>query len=123
MGLDSPELKEKGFEMEIETDGSNLSQGQRQVISFIRAIEKNRKIVILDEATANVDVETERLFQQAVDVHFKDSTMLIIAHRIQTVMGCDKICVFDAGKIIEFDSPDNLLKIEGGVFKELCQEL
>jgi len=89
----------------------------------VRAVEKNRKFIILDEATANVDVETERLFSEALKTHFADSTMIIIAHRIQTVINCDKICVFDAGKIVEFDSPQNLLKKEHSVFKELCQQL
>ena len=123
MGLDNQEFLEKGLDMHVEIDGSNLSQGQRQVISFIRAVERNRKIIILDEATANIDVETERLFQKAVTDHFKNSTMMIIAHRIQTVMTCDKICVFDQGTIIEYDTPKNLLKKKDGVFKELCQEL
>ena len=119
MGLDSEELREKGMDMMVENDGGNLSQGQKQIISFVRAVEKNRRIIILDEATANVDVETERLFSEALKAHFADSTMIIIAHRIQTVINCDKICVFDAGKIVEFDSPQNLLRKEGSIFKEL----
>lgn len=123
MGLDNEDLREKGMDMMIENDGENFSQGQKQIISFVRAVEKNRKFIILDEATANVDVETERLFSEALKAHFTDSTMIIIAHRIQTVINCDKICVFDAGKIVEFDSPQNLLKKEHSVFKELCQEL
>ena len=71
MGLDCEELSKQGLNMKIEAGGENLSQGQRQVISFARAVQKNRKIVILDEATANVDVETEKLFQEAVEKHFK----------------------------------------------------
>lgn len=114
---------ENGLDMDIESDGSNLSVGQRQLVCFARILVKKRKLVILDEATANVDLTTEGNVQEMLLQGFKESTMFIIAHRLQTVMHCDRIMVLKFGRIIEFDSPRNLLKTEGGYFRELWERM
>lgn len=123
MGLDNPNLAKRGLEMKIEPDGSNLSQGEKQIVSFVRSLHNKRKVVIFDEATSNLDMKTEELFQEQIKIHFADSTMMVIAHRIQTVMGCDRILVFDDGKIAEFDTPNNLRKNPNSVFSKLCEKL
>lgn len=123
LGLDNQSLVKKGLEMEVEPEGGNLSQGEKQIISFVRALHNRRRVVIFDEATSNLDMKTEELFQAKTEEYFKDSTMMIIAHRIQTVMNCDKILVFDDGKVAEFDSPENLRKDPESVFSKLCEKL
>ena len=124
MGLDNnAEFKKGGLTMELSADGGNLSQSERQIVSFIRTIHKKRTVIIFDEATSNVDLKTEKLFQKKIDEHFQGSTMLVIAHRLQTVMQCDKILVFDDGKIVEYDSPGNLRANKNSHFSKLCQRM
>ena len=77
--------------MQIDADGSNLSVGEKQMICFARILLSRRKLVILDEATANIDLQTEGYIQKFLLNGFPDSTMFIIAHRVQTVLHCDKI--------------------------------
>lgn len=95
------------LEMQIDSDGSNLSIGEKQIICFARILLSRRKLVILDEATANIDLQTEGYIQNFLISGFSDSTMFIIAHRVQTVLHCDKILVLRFGEIIEFDTPEN----------------
>ncbi|XP_006459320.1 hypothetical protein AGABI2DRAFT_66472, partial [Agaricus bisporus var. bisporus H97] len=104
----------------IEDEGSNLSIGQRSLVSFARAIVKNSKIIILDEATASVDYETDRNIQDTIAYEFKDRTILCIAHRLRTIISYDRICVLDAGQIAEFDTPEDLFKNEKGIFHGMC---
>jgi ABC-type multidrug transport system fused ATPase/permease subunit len=103
--------------------GRNFSQGQRQLICLARAILQRPKIMILDEASSSVDAETDSLMQETIRVEFgrNMSTLLVIAHRLSSVADFDKILVLDHGKLVEFDSPRNLLAREGGVFHELVQ--
>lgn len=82
-----------------------------------------RKLIVLDEATANVDLKTEQAIQRAQETEFKDSTMFIIAHRINTVMNCDKIMVLKFGELMEFDSPANLLKNPDSYFKNIYDKM
>lgn len=107
------------LELTITDHGSNFSTGQRQLISLARAIIKKNKIVVLDEATANMDPETEILAQQSIDQNFSECTVFIIAHRLQAVMQCDKILVMDKGQIIEFDSPHTLLQNKNSHFSKM----
>ena len=87
--------------------------GQRQLVSMARAIVNDPRILILDEATANMDSETERLLQEALNVVFKGRTSLIIAHRLSTITGADKIVVLELGRIIEVGSHQELLEKKG----------
>jgi ATP-binding cassette subfamily C (CFTR/MRP) protein 1 len=109
--------------MQIESDGQNLSVGERQIICFARILLSRRKLVILDEATANIDLQTEGCVQDFLLSAFEESTMFIIAHRVQTVMHCDKIMALRFGEIIEFDSPQNLLAKENGYFRDIYDRM
>ncbi|KAH8927093.1 P-loop containing nucleoside triphosphate hydrolase protein, partial [Atractiella rhizophila] len=103
----------------VSAGGANLSSGQRQLLSLARAMLRRSRIVILDEATASVDFDTDLKVQDAIRTDFADSIVLTIAHRLQTVIDYDKIMVLDKGQIVEFDTPDALLKKDRGVFKEM----
>ncbi|KAL1937459.1 hypothetical protein VTO73DRAFT_13182 [Trametes versicolor] len=104
----------------IDDEGSNLSIGQRSLVSLARALVKDSKILILDEATASVDYETDRKIQDTIATEFADRTILCIAHRLRTIIGYDRICVLDAGQIAEFDTPANLYAASGGIFRSMC---
>eukprot|EP00559_Dactyliosolen_fragilissimus_P007142 CAMPEP_0184860246 /NCGR_PEP_ID=MMETSP0580-20130426/5172_1 /TAXON_ID=1118495 /ORGANISM="Dactyliosolen fragilissimus" /LENGTH=1483 /DNA_ID=CAMNT_0027357283 /DNA_START=38 /DNA_END=4489 /DNA_ORIENTATION=- len=106
-------LTDKVFE-----GGSNFSVGQRQLIVIGRALLSQAKIVIMDEATASVDGDTDARIQLVMKSEFKNSTCMIVAHRINTILDCDFILVMNDGKAAEFDSPNNLYK-RGGLFKDL----
>merc|ERR1712109_53933 len=114
-------LKE-GLQHEITEGGENVSVGQRQLICLARALLRKTKILVLDEATAAVDLETDDLIQQTLRDAFKDCTVLTIAHRLNTVLDYDRILVLKEGAIAELDTPRNLLKVEGGIFKGMCQD-
>lgn len=108
-----------GLDATVAEDGTNFSVGQRQLLCLSRALLSNAKIIILDEATASVDLETSSLIQQAVETQFKDKTVLIIAHRLSTIMNSDRVVVLEAGIVIECDSPKRLLETEGSQFRQL----
>ncbi|POM66217.1 Canalicular multispecific organic anion transporter [Phytophthora palmivora] len=110
-----------GLNFEVAEGGDNLSVGQRQLICIGRALLKDSKVVVLDEATANVDTATDALIQTTIKETFEDKTVLIIAHRINTIMHCDKIAVMDAGVVAEFDSPSALLAQPHSVFASLAK--
>ncbi|KAG4231515.1 hypothetical protein PC116_g20221 [Phytophthora cactorum] len=111
-----------GLDFEVAEGGDNLSVGQRQLICIGRALLKDSKVVVLDEATANVDTATDALIQATIKETFQDKTVLIIAHRINTIMHCDKIAVMDAGRVVEFDSPSMLLAQPQSVFAALAKK-
>ena len=96
---------EKGLNMIITENGGNISIGERQLICITRAILRKSKIIIMDEATASIDVNTENIIQKAINNLLKDSTILTIAHRIKTVLNSDRILVLDKGQVVEFDKP------------------
>ncbi|XP_058798977.1 probable multidrug resistance-associated protein lethal(2)03659 isoform X2 [Phymastichus coffea] len=125
--LQDVELKELlnsdlGLNMRVMEGGSNFSVGQRQLLCLARAIVRNNKILVLDEATANVDPSTDELIQKAVRRKFETCTVLIIAHRLNTVMDSNKILVMDAGQAVEFDHPYVLLQKEDGIFHSMVQQ-
>jgi ATP-binding cassette subfamily C (CFTR/MRP) protein 4 len=126
--LELVELKETikalsgGLECRISDGGSNFSTGQRQLICLARALLKKNKILVLDEATANVDYETDRLIQKTIGTEFEDCTVITIAHRIHTVINADKILVMEGGDLVEFDHPYNLLKNENGFLRKLVNQ-
>ena len=99
--------------------GGNLSVGQRQLFCIARAILRRPRVLILDEATASMDAETDAHLQSMIRSEFASSTVLTIAHRINTILDADRVLVLDAGEVAEFDSPQALLATEGGVFREL----
>ena len=100
----------KGLDTEIKEYGNNLSFGCRQLLCVARAILRKSKIIILDEATSSVDQKTEDIITNAIETMFKDSTVITIAHRINTVKSCDKVIVMDEGQIIEVGNPNELIK-------------
>ncbi|KAH7305252.1 ABC multidrug transporter-like protein [Stachybotrys elegans] len=105
----------------VEEGGANFSLGQRQLIALARALVRRSQIIVCDEATSSVDFETDARIQRTIMRGFKGKTLLCIAHRLKTVMGYDKICVMDAGKIVEFDAPLALWE-RGGVFRDNCAD-
>ncbi|KAI9247698.1 hypothetical protein BDA99DRAFT_565069 [Phascolomyces articulosus] len=105
----------------VSANGSNWSQGQRQLIALARALVKKSSLIILDEATSSVDFDTDHQIQQTIRKEFVDSSLLCIAHRIRTVADYDRILVLDHGKVIEFDTPYNLISQEDGVFRQMCE--
>ncbi|KAK9485960.1 P-loop containing nucleoside triphosphate hydrolase protein [Lipomyces starkeyi] len=111
-----------GLGARVAEGGSNLSVGQRQLMSLARALLTPSKILVLDEATAAVDVETDQILQETIRKEFKDRTILTIAHRLNTIIDSDKIVVLSAGKVAEFDSPENLLANPNSMFYSLCKQ-
>ncbi|QNQ01193.1 YALIA101S02e12046g1_1 [Yarrowia lipolytica] len=107
--------------MKINEGGSNLSAGQKQLMCLGRALLNPSPILILDEATAAVDVETDKILQQTIRTEFKEKTILTIAHRLNTILDSDRIIVLSAGQVEEFDTPQNLLKNHDSLFYKLCE--
>ena len=110
-----------GFNYNVKERGVMLSEGQRQLISFLRAYVSNPKILILDEATSSIDSKTEQLIQYATNKIIEGKTSIIIAHRLSTILNADKIIYLDNGEIKEFGSHDELIKIENGLYKKLFE--
>ena len=111
---------EKGYMTEVNERGSSLSVGQRQLISFARALLNDPKILILDEATSSIDTHTEILIQKALDVLLKGRTSFVIAHRLSTIRNADCIMVIQDGHIAEAGTHDELIKIPNGHYHGLC---
>lgn len=111
----------QGYGTRIGENGSLLSGGERQRISIARAILKDAPIVLLDEATASLDVESETKVQQALSRLLDGKTVLVIAHRMRTVMGADKVVVLEGGAVVEQGSPRDLLAAEGGSFRRMAE--
>jgi len=110
-----------GYEQKIMERGNNLSVGQRQLISFVRALVYDPDILILDEATSSIDTETESIIQYAIEKLIQKRTSIIIAHRLSTIRHADKIMVMDKGHMVEFGTHDELLQITEGRYRELYE--
>uniref|UniRef100_A0A7N8Y475 Multidrug resistance-associated protein 4 n=1 Tax=Mastacembelus armatus TaxID=205130 RepID=A0A7N8Y475_9TELE len=110
------------LETVLTESGSNFSMGQRQLVCLARAILRKNRILIIDEATANVDPRTDSLIQQTIRDKFRDCTVLTIAHRLNTIIDCDRILVLDAGRIREYDEPYVLLQNHDGLFYQMVQQ-
>ncbi|KAK8137647.1 ATP-binding cassette transporter protein [Apiospora sp. TS-2023a] len=104
----------------VEEDGLNFSLGQRQLMALARALVRGARIIVCDEATSSVDMETDDKIQGTIANGFRGCTLLCIAHRLRTIIGYDRICVMDAGRIAELDTPLNLWKKEDGIFRSMC---
>ncbi|CAG9767681.1 unnamed protein product [Ceutorhynchus assimilis] len=122
--LEEVELKDlvTTLDFEVSEGGSNFSLGQRQLLCLARAMLRNNKVLVLDEATANVDARTDGLIQTTIRKKFKNCTVLTIAHRLNTVMDSDKVLVMDAGEIKEFGHPHKLLQMKNGHFTSMVME-
>uniref|UniRef100_A0A3P8ZF49 Multidrug resistance-associated protein 4 n=1 Tax=Esox lucius TaxID=8010 RepID=A0A3P8ZF49_ESOLU len=110
------------LEMVLAESGSNFSVGQRQLVCLARAILRQNRILIIDEATANVDPRTDGLIQQTIREKFRECTVLTIAHRLNTIIDSDRILVLDAGRIQEYDEPHALLQNQEGLFYQMVQQ-
>ena len=108
------------LEFKLKESGTNLSVGERQLVCLARALVQKSKIIIMDEATANVDFKTDRRIQEVIRDKFKDSTVLTIAHRLNTIMDYDRVLVLDSGRVVEFDKPEVLMR-KGGLFAEMIR--
>jgi ABC-type multidrug transport system fused ATPase/permease subunit len=111
----------EGLDTNVGERGVKLSGGEKQRLSIARALLKNAPILLLDEATASVDSETERLIQQALDHLMENRTSFVIAHRLSTIQNADRIYVLDAGRVVEQGTHDELLSL-GGKYAELCRK-
>ncbi|KAL8734858.1 MAG: hypothetical protein Q9166_001210 [cf. Caloplaca sp. 2 TL-2023] len=104
----------------VAESGSNLSQGQRQLLCLARALLKAPKVLLMDEATASIDYATDSKIQDTLR-EVKDSTIITIAHRLQTIIDYDKVLVLDKGKVVEYDAPWELISQDGGIFQGMCE--
>ncbi|CAG9858693.1 unnamed protein product [Phyllotreta striolata] len=122
--LEELDLKDsiESLDGSVSEGGRNISSGQKQLICLARAALRNNKILILDEATANVDHHTDAFIQQTIRSKFKDCTVLTIAHRLNTIMDSDRVLVMSFGSIVEFDHPHKLLQIPDGHFHKMVLE-
>lgn len=116
------EVPQVGLNAKVLEGGSNLSGGQKQLLCLARALLNPSKVLVLDEATASVDVQTDKIIQETIRSEFKDKTILTIAHRLDTIMDSDRVLVLEKGQVKEFDSPETLLKNPDSEFYSLCRE-
>ena len=107
----------KGYDTVISEDGGSLSQGQKQLISFARTLLSDPAILVLDEATSSIDVQTEKALQQGLNAMLEGRTSFIIAHRLSTIKNCDKIMYVDQGGIVECGSHEELMAKKGYYYR------
>ncbi|KAI0087237.1 multidrug resistance-associated ABC transporter [Irpex rosettiformis] len=120
--VDPPTEAKFSLDASVNDEGSNYSAGEKQLLALCRALIKNSRIIVLDEATSNVDVETDAKLQRTIQTEFATSTLLCIAHRLNTIVYYDRILVMDVGRVAEFDTPLHLFDDEQSIFRSLCDE-
>lgn len=111
-----------GLEHEVSESGENLSVGQRQLVCLARALLRKTKILVLDEATAAIDLETDDLIQKTIRTEFDGCTIITIAHRLNTILDYDRVLVLSEGRVAELDSPKVLMNKNGSIFRGMCQD-
>ncbi|CAH2099896.1 unnamed protein product [Euphydryas editha] len=123
--LEQVELKQSvtSLSAEVEAGGANFSAGQRQLLCLARAALARNRLLVLDEATANVDPNTDALIQKSIRKYFADCTVLTVAHRLHTVADSDRVVVMEAGQIVECGHPHDLLQNENGYFAKMVNQL
>ena len=112
----------KGLKFKVQEEGKNLSVGERQLICIIRAILRCNKLVVLDEATANIDVVTEQAIQKLISEEFTGATVLTIAHRLNTIISSDKVLFLSKGTVLEYDTPKRLMANPDSAFAKLAED-
>ncbi|ODV74894.1 ATP-binding cassette transporter YOR1 [Cyberlindnera jadinii NRRL Y-1542] len=117
---DDPNFHKFHLDQTVEDEGANFSLGERQLIALARALVRNSKILILDEATSSVDYETDSKIQKTISTEFSHCTILCIAHRLKTILTYDRILVLEKGEVEEFDTPRELYS-KNGVFRQMCE--
>ena len=105
----------------VEEEGANFSLGQRQLMALARALVRSSQIIVCDEATSSLNVETDEQIQRTMRTAFEGKTLLCIAHRLRTIINYDRICVMDRGHVVEMDTPRRLFE-QGGIFREMCDQ-
>ncbi|CAG2067546.1 unnamed protein product, partial [Timema podura] len=111
-----------GLNHQVSEGGENLSVGQRQLICLARALLRKTKVLVLDEATAAVDLETDDLIQATIRKEFQECTVLTIAHRLNTILDSNRVLVLDQGQVVEFDTPQSLLQKKDSVFYGMAKD-
>ena len=106
----------------VSDEGSNYSAGEKQLLALCRALIKNSRVIVLDEATSSVDAETDAKVQRTIQREFSECTLLCIAHRLKTIVYYDRVLVMDGGSVAEFASPLELFDRRDSIFRSLCDE-
>lgn len=119
--LEDVEMKKVFDSLDDKLNFNNMSTGQRQLLCLARVILNKNKVIVFDEATANIDDNTDALIQKTIRSKFKDCTVLTIAHRLNTIMDSDKIIVMDGGRVVEYDHPHVLLRQKNGHFSKMVR--
>ncbi|KAL1434835.1 hypothetical protein MTO96_001724 [Rhipicephalus appendiculatus] len=114
--------QDAGLDYEVLEGGENLSAGQRQLVCLTRALLRKSKVLVLDEATSSVDLATDHLIKDTIHREFRSTTMITIAHRLHTIMDCDRIVVLSGGEIVEQGSPAELIQKEDGLFLSMAKD-
>ncbi len=114
---------ERGLLAPVADSGENFSAGQRQLMCFARALLRESRIIVMDEATASVDSATDDKLQQMVRTAFRDRTVLVVAHRLSTILDSDRVCVMDTGRVSEYDTPAALMADRSSLFFDLVEEM
>jgi len=113
---------ENGLDTAIKDNGENLSAGEKQLLCIGRAILAQSKIILIDEATSNIDPKTEQTILDTINNSFKDCTVITVAHRLKTIINSDRVMVMGEGQLLEFEKPDSLIKDEKSAFHKLWME-
>ena len=111
-----------GLDTIVEEHGTNYSVGQRQLLCVARALLRKSKVILMDEATASIDLETDMKIQKTIRKEFSDSTVITIAHRIHTIIDSDRVMVLEMGELKEFDRPSVLLQNSESMFSQLVEK-
>ncbi|EJD02283.1 multidrug resistance-associated ABC transporter [Fomitiporia mediterranea MF3/22] len=120
--MDAAAERKFSLDAAVSDEGSNYSAGEKQLLALSRALLKNSRIIVLDEATSSVDVETDAKLQRTIQTEFSTCTLLCIAHRLKTIVYYDRVLVMEGGMVAEFDTPLALFDRENSIFRSLCDE-